>query len=275
MTTLRSYYSISKDLHVGVCAQNILIPLEATLMIFFAQLSNDTADQATDAGETLVRYIPTHLHGAPADVIQLIVFYAFLLVFAIKLVKWTGRTCFMTSSYFRDNKIRVKNNDGPAMVFTNDQALSTAKRAFKDWCWPPAPTISTPFQQWIEDLATECKGLLPTISAGGKPVILPDVLRDKVQEVRTKLTNSIYVQDDPKNLKTLGASKSGVEKVKLIETRLVRIYANASELWDAPTHDPDIEEELHNDLESLKRDIDVLRSVGASNRVQNVDDEVA
>ena len=116
-------------------------------------------EQPADLAGGLAPYFPDYLDGVAATSIQLIVFHAFLLVFAVKLVKWGGRAWLMGTTFARDKQIRVRNYDGAeggtASVRWPEQFSTVVGKAFRDWCWPSEPNTSSKLHEYLNHLAGE------------------------------------------------------------------------------------------------------------------------
>lgn len=123
------------------------------------QASEPIPESTSTPGDSNIPYFPDYFGGTVTSILAQIVFYAFFLVFVIKLVKWSGRAWFMSRKFFAEKKVVVRSykegDDDSVSVGWVDQKWSTYGKAFRDWCWPPKSIASTPLQNWIERIAQQ------------------------------------------------------------------------------------------------------------------------
>lgn len=123
------------------------------------QASEPTPEPTSTPDDSNIPYFPDYFGGTVTLILAQIVFYAFFLVFAIKLVKWGGRAWLMSKRFLVDKEVVVNSykegSNDSVYVGWVDQKWSTYRRAFRDWCWPPKSIAPTPFQNWIERTAQQ------------------------------------------------------------------------------------------------------------------------
>lgn len=190
--------------------------------------------QAEDPSGALAPYFPDYFGGTATTVIQLVVFHAFLLVFAIKLVKWAGRTWFMGHTFFKTKEIRVANYEqdkgGTVSVGWPDQLGATAKKSFRDWCWPSVPTVGTPFQKWIDDVSGQLDGL-----RNERLLMLHDHQRSNYLEVLGTIISNISLvldYDDGKGnqLSKMGANSRVLDEIEAMKHQLDYLHNNMEDI---------------------------------------------
>lgn len=171
---------------------------------------------AEDASGALAPYFPDYMGGNVSTVLQLVVFHAFLLVFAIKLVKWGGRAWFMGHTFLKDREIRVGNYDldkgGTVSVGWPDQFWTTVKKSFRDWCWTSVPTGVTPFQKWIDDMSIR----LDTFRNSS-------LIRRQNQERCDSEIELQYILDDFEKVVAMGIDRNAILEIASIKSYIERI----------------------------------------------------
>lgn len=169
-------------------------------------------------------YIPDYLGDHFASIIVQVLFFAFLLVFVVKLVKWFGRAWFMSRKFFVEKEINVGRYEPDATKTVSigwvDQGKFTFTKAFRDWCWPPSPTVASPFQNWIDELAKKIEDLCYGSYAQRDPPESFDCALDIIYlDISVMLD---YDRGDGRGngLAQIGASKRAIQEIENIRSEI-------------------------------------------------------
>ena len=192
------------------------------------QSPEPTPESTTSPDDSNIPYFPEYFGGTVTSILAQAVFYVLFLIFVIKLVKWGGRAYFMIwTKFYKSKEIVVTNYDldvgGRVSVGWHGQFKSTMKKAFRDWCWPPAPVRPTPFQNWLDKQAQELDRIFDDIHLTTYRTIGED-LRSCLSKLDKFVINfSSYVdktEQGKSRLDWIGADKEAIEKVRAVRDDL-------------------------------------------------------
>ena len=206
-----------------------------------SQTPEPTPEPTTSPDDPNFPYFPEYFGGTVISILAQAVFYIAFLIFVIKLVKWSGRGYFMLwSKFYKSKEIVVANYDldvgGKVSVGWHGQFKSTMKKAFRDWCWPPVPVSSTPFQNWLNKQAEELDGIFDDIQLDSYRTIGEELepFVSKVDAFVSRLSKDIDTDKHGNlTLEWIGADQEAIERVRELreslasaKERLVSVCAN-------------------------------------------------
>lgn len=186
-------------------------------------------EPTTSPDDSNIPYFPEYFGGTVTSILAQAVFYAFFLIFVIKLVKWGGRASFMLwIKFYKSKEIVVANYDldagGRVSVGWHGQFKSTMKKAFRDWCWPPVPVRSTPLQNWLNKQAQELDSVFDDIHLTEYRTIGEDLrpFASKLDDSVFKFSKDIDRDEHGRSrLDWMGADKEAIEKIRKLRNDLV------------------------------------------------------
>ena len=180
----------------------------------------------------------------------------------------------MTRKFVKDREVVVGNFDeaegGSVSVGWVDQFWSTTRKAFRDWCWPPVPTVATPFQKWIDDTSQKIEDAL---YAEYEVHDLPHAFIQALDGILADLSLAIDYQRYEGNwLKIIGASNGAIEHVERMRDKIGIIYSSVSQVTEWNDFDDDQKIEfIANHKSKLRWYPNELRAIASYGRLASFD----
>ncbi len=205
------------------------------------QAGEPTPGPTPSSDNSNIPYFPEYFGGIVTSILAQAVFYAFFLVFVIKLVKWGGRGYLMVwVKFYKSKEIVVANYDpevdGKVSVGWHGQFKSTVTKVFRDWCWPPVPVSTTPFQNWISKQAEKLDNIFDDIHFTEYRSPMEDLspFVSELDNFLSKLSEDVdIIMYGKTRLGWMGAGKEAIEGIRKIRDdlssareRLVSICTN-------------------------------------------------